>query len=93
MRWILDNHYIELQNNGYTEAAFMIYDVTEGRLTPIMDELTQRYQQLKLFSLPMKQDGRLKVEMGLKGQSNFVEEGMAELRKYLQGQKIDFKDI
>lgn len=93
MKWILDNHYYDLHNADYIEKALMVYDVTEGRLTSVMDQLIQSYPQLKLFILPMKKEGRLLVELGLKGEAKWVDEGMAVLCGYLLNNQLTFSEL
>jgi len=79
MQWVLDNHYQHINNDQYVERSIVVMDVFESQLTPAMNDLLQRYPELKLFSLPMIDGGRNRVEVGLKGERVDVIAAMSEL--------------
>jgi molybdopterin-biosynthesis enzyme MoeA-like protein len=77
-RWVLDTYY----SAGVAperELSLKVYGVPESTLLPLMQQLTEAYPQLKLFSLPrLGPDGF--VELGLRGRDG-LEAAFATLRK------------
>lgn len=81
MDWVLDHEYPHLHRVGATaDAAIIVKDAPESRLTPLMIECVAKYPELKLFSLPRFAPEGLRVELGFRGDARTVEVAMADLR-------------
>jgi len=80
--WVLANHYPQAGDAGYIERAIWVFDASESQLLEVMRDFTARYPALKLFSLPVlptEQHPRRRIELGLKGAQEAVENAMREL--------------
>jgi molybdopterin-biosynthesis enzyme MoeA-like protein len=81
MEWVLNNKLNHLVDADYDEKNILVIGAIESALTPLMEELVDKYPELKLFSLPMLVDGIRKIELGLKGNCDKVSLAMDELTK------------
>lgn len=64
--WVLDEHYAELSGKQNTQRSVWVKSVPESSLVALMEELTQRFPQQKLFSLPRLGD-EYRIELGYRG--------------------------
>jgi len=88
VEWILDTHYARYFNSHTrVERSFIVFEVAESLLTPLMERLEQTYPGVRSFSLPSVGDGadgkpaRRHVELGVKGpELSIVEKAFGELR-------------
>jgi molybdopterin-biosynthesis enzyme MoeA-like protein len=82
MEWVLDNEYPQLHNQQPpVDVAIVVKDAGESQLIDLMNTCIARYPGVKLFSLPsFTPDGR-RIELGVKGEANFANEGLAFLQK------------
>jgi molybdopterin-biosynthesis enzyme MoeA-like protein len=81
VEWVLNTHYQGLLNqNDFTEASIWINDVSESKLIDLMNEIVEKYPELKLFSLP-KLNPIKTIELGVKGSSKLVNEAILEIQE------------
>ena len=79
--WVLATWYPDLQRVPPEERAIVVYGAGESQLLPLMDENVAKFPMLKLFSLPsFMPDGSRRIELGVKGEPDHVEAGLAHLR-------------
>ena len=79
--WVLATWYPDLQRVPPEERAIVVYGAGESQLLPLMEANVARFPMLKLFSLPsFMQDGGRRIELGVKGDPEHVEAGIAHLR-------------
>ncbi len=64
--WVLDQRYVSQQGGKMMQRAVWVKGVTETALIALMEDLTQRFPQQKLFSLPRLGETR-RVELGYRG--------------------------
>lgn len=85
--WVLDTYY-GTQLKPQQELSLKVYGVSENELMPIMLELTGRYPELKLFSLPRLGKESF-VELGFHGHKN-LEQAFASLKQRLEEARLSF---
>lgn len=81
MSWVLDHLYADLFHQvDFIEKSFIIPLGMEAHLTPLMEQLEAAHPNVKVFSLPSVGDpskpgvfAKRHIELGLKGNSEFVE--------------------
>jgi molybdopterin-biosynthesis enzyme MoeA-like protein len=88
IEWVLDTHYAQyFHREARAEHAFLVFEVPESRLTPIMEEIEAAYPAVRTFSLPSVGDGndgrtaRRHVEFGVKGPPAQAEAAFALMRE------------
>ena len=80
MEWVLDTHYQQLFNQIIiSESSILVMDAGESNLLDLMNEFTEKYPSLKLFSLP-RLDKRRTIELGMKGDADLVTQAMTEIK-------------
>ena len=79
---VLDTHYAHLfQKSAYVEKSVIVFGSMEAMLTPLMIELENQYQGVKVFSLPSVDHpvhGR-HIELGVKGSPEIVDQAYAAM--------------
>jgi molybdopterin-biosynthesis enzyme MoeA-like protein len=81
MDWVLATGYPDLRRVPPQERVIVVYGAGESQLLPLMEANVARFPMLKLFSLPsFMPDGGRRIELGVKGDPAFVDEGIAHLR-------------
>ena len=93
MNWILDTYYSHLFNQQTrAEKAILVYEIAESLLTPLMEQLEQQFNQIKVFSLPHVGSANVRrhIELGVKGEPAQVEAAFAAM---LEGVKEFTMDI
>jgi molybdopterin-biosynthesis enzyme MoeA-like protein len=69
MAWVLDHHYAHLQGGARSiERSVIVYGAMEASLTPLMEDIEARFDDVKVFSLPSvdhPEHGR-HIELGVK---------------------------
>lgn len=81
---MLDTRYAHLHHRvAHAENSFLVYGLPESRLTPAMQTVTQRWPDVKVFSLPSVGEGgeRAHIELGVKGNPEQASEAFAWLRE------------
>jgi molybdopterin-biosynthesis enzyme MoeA-like protein len=80
MEWVLDTHYQHLFNQTIiSEYSILVMDAGESNLLDLMNEITDKYPTLKLFSLPHL-DARRTIELGMKGDLKLVTQALLEIK-------------
>ena len=80
MEWVLDTHYRHLfHQTEYLEQSIIIEDGIESQLIDLMNEILQKYAEIKVFSLPKLKPNR-QVELGAKGKPEQVKQAMHEIK-------------
>ena len=93
MNWILDTYYSHLFNQQTrAEKAILVYEIAESLLTPLMEQLEQQFNQIKVFSLPHVGSANVRrhIELGVKGEPAQVEAAFVAM---LEGVKEFTMDI
>lgn len=84
--WVLDGALAALHDSGrQVERAVIVRRAMESDLTPLMEDIEQRFAGVKVFSLPSVDHpvyGR-HIELGVKGEAASVEHAFAYLRAHL----------
>jgi molybdopterin-biosynthesis enzyme MoeA-like protein len=80
MEWVLDTRYSHLfHQTECLEESIIIADGIESQLIDLMNEMLQKYAEIKVFSLPKLKPNRL-VELGVKGKPEQVKQAMQEIK-------------
>jgi molybdopterin-biosynthesis enzyme MoeA-like protein len=80
MEWVLDTYYSHLfHQTEYLEESIIIKDGIESQLIDLMNEMLQKYADIKVFSLPKLKPNR-QVELGAKGKPEQVKQAMQEIK-------------
>ncbi len=88
--WVLDNHF-ERSGGPLQEASLRVMDVPESLLVPLMEELFERFEGLKLYSLPHLGDTPF-IELGFRG-SGDIEAAVQTLRQGLDARKVRYQEM
>ena len=88
IEWVLDTHYARFfHREARAEHAFLVFEVPESRLAPIMLEVEAAHPGVRAFSLPSVGDGsdgrvaRRHVEFGVKGPPEDAAAAFALMRR------------
>jgi len=80
VEWVLETYYRHLfHQQDYIESSVIVNDAPESDLIDLMNHLLTKYPTLKVFSLP-KTSARRVVELGVKGESDLVQQAMHDLK-------------
>ena len=65
------------------ERSFLVYELAESTVTPLMETLERDMPGIRTFSLPsVGEDGsRRHIELGVKGGADRIDEALERLRK------------
>ncbi|MEK9803110.1 MAG: molybdopterin-binding protein [Curvibacter sp.] len=89
IEWVLDSRYAHCFRRGaWCEQSVIVYGAMEATLTPLMEAIEARHAGVKVFSLPSvdhPEHGR-HIELGVKGQAQFIAPAYAELLAGLRTQ-------
>lgn len=95
IEWVLDAHYAHLHNReDRIERAVTVWEAHEGDLIDLMEQLTVRYPDAELFSLPtVAQPGvRRSLELGMKGPAAQVQAAMTDIKTELRMRGLVWQD-
>ncbi|OVZ57839.1 competence/damage-inducible protein A [Pigmentiphaga sp. NML080357] len=83
IEWTLDHRYASLHHAvPHVEHSFMVFELPESRIAPVMEAIEQRWPGVKAFSLPSMGDGKRRhIELGVKGDPGAAAEALACLRE------------
>ena len=88
VEWVLDQHYAQwFQRAAWVEKSVIVFGSMEAALTPLMQALEQRFDGVKVFSLPSvdhPEFGR-HIELGVKGTPAQIDHAYPALLEGLQG--------
>ena len=92
VEWVLDTYYPHLRNEmPNVEWRWDILGTPESVLLPMMNELLEEFENVRLSSLPSTVKRGDLIDFGLKGPETNVEEAAKWLEKRLQGMAIEYK--
>jgi molybdopterin-biosynthesis enzyme MoeA-like protein len=94
--WVLDTHYRHLFNQvARAERAFIVYEVAESTLTPLMEAIEATHRLVKVFSLPSVGDAhtRRHIELGVKGDPAQVDAAFEQMRAGLAAVGADYRPL
>lgn len=82
IEWALDTHYAHLFHQHPTaDQAMVVKGLAEATLTPLMEQVEQRWPGIKVFSLPRLDPRFYEIELGVKGAPEYVEAAFDFLRQ------------
>ncbi|MDR7376210.1 molybdopterin-biosynthesis enzyme MoeA-like protein [Rhodoferax ferrireducens] len=88
VEWVLDQQYAQwFQRAAWVEKSVIVFGSMEAALTPLMQALEQRFDGVKVFSLPSvdhPEFGR-HIELGVKGTPAQIDHAYPALLEGLQG--------
>jgi molybdopterin-biosynthesis enzyme MoeA-like protein len=87
IEWVLDNKYLELQNNPTKTLAFNAYHLPESRIAPSLEEIENRWPDVTTFSLPKipSKDTPGYIDVGVRGKND---ESLKEAHDFLRGEVL-----
>ena len=92
VEWVLDTSYPHLRNNTPNiEWRWDILGTPESVLLPMMNQLLEEFENVKLSSLPSTVKRGDLIDFGLKGPETDVEVAAKWFEKRLQGMAIEYK--
>lgn len=80
---VLDQHYKHLFfKAGTEERSFLVHELAESTVTPLMERIEQEFPGVRTFSLPSVGGGgvRRHIELGVKGESHRILAAFDQLR-------------
>jgi molybdopterin-biosynthesis enzyme MoeA-like protein len=82
MEWVLNERYAALAPLSYVERALWVYDISEARLTPVMETVEREHPGVRVFSLPSVDHPQrgAHIELGVKGAPHQVEAAFADMQ-------------
>lgn len=81
IEWVLDTYYSHLfHTQDYIEASILVMEAGESNLIDLMNQILDKYSELKIFSLP-KLDKQRTTELGVKGAENLVNTAIADIKQ------------
>lgn len=84
LEWTLDHRYPHLHRSVRSEElSFIAYNIPESRITPSLEQIEQRWTDVKAFSLPSVGEGTraAHIELGVKGAAESVKLAIEFLRE------------
>jgi len=91
IEWVLDHLYPQLQDGPrQRELSVIVFGGMEAQLTPLMEEIEERFSAVKVFSLPSVDHPEWghHIELGVKGAGDAVDSAYAALRSALSGMAV-----
>jgi len=89
-RWVLDEYYGFSRGGATHERALRVRSTPESALVPIMEQLTERFPGLKLFSLPHLGADPY-IELGFRGEGDPAQ-AIAVLKELLTHLEVPFEE-
>ncbi|MEK7945835.1 molybdopterin-binding protein [Pigmentiphaga sp. YJ18] len=82
IEWTLDHRYAGLHHAvPHVEHSFMVFELAESSIAPVMEAIERRWPGVKVFSLPSMGEGKRRhIELGVKGDPDTAAEALAMLR-------------
>jgi molybdopterin-biosynthesis enzyme MoeA-like protein len=82
IEWTLDTRYADLHHAvPRVEHSFIVFELAESQIAPVMEAIETRWPGIKAFSLPsMGEQGRRHIELGVKGEPDTAAQALAFLR-------------
>lgn len=80
IEWVLETYYSHLfHTQDYIEASILVMEAGESNLIDLMNQILDKYPELKIFSLP-KLDKQRTTELGVKGPENLVNTAITDIK-------------
>lgn len=93
VEWVLDNHYHQHFNaSPNIEQRWLLREVRESELIPMMEELLATFPEVGLSSLPSTTQ-RHQIDFGLKGKSAAVTTAATWFNQWLKANTIDHEKL
>jgi len=93
VEWVLDQRYAHLHAVGVSqERAITVWKARESDLTPMLEDFTGRYPELRLSCLPRWAPPEFELELGLRGPVARVDAVMLELQQAVGAQGFDWEE-
>ena len=92
-QWVLDTYYPQPSDQPprlLKEQSLRVHATPESTLIPLMRKLTERFRDMKMFSLPHLGSEKY-VELGFRGEGD-IATAMEALKSALQAKGIDYSD-
>lgn len=85
--WVLDNKYLELQNNPTKTLAVNVYHLPESRIAPSLEEIESRWSDVTTFSLPKMPVGETPgfIDLGVRSKND---ESLKAAYDFLRGEVL-----
>jgi molybdopterin-biosynthesis enzyme MoeA-like protein len=104
IEWVLDTHYLHLHHRSpHAERSFLVFELMESTVTPLMERIEADFPGIKVFSLPSVGDAerggvwaRRHIDLGVKGEPEAVAAAFEKLRQgvhALGGEIIDAEAV
>ncbi|KAG0163262.1 hypothetical protein DFQ30_000456 [Apophysomyces sp. BC1015] len=89
MEWVLDTHYAHLHHDApHDERSFLVFELPESALTPLMECIERDFAGVRVFSLPSVGDAerggiyaRRHIDLGVKGDPGTIADAYIVLRE------------
>ena len=89
MEWVLDTKYAHLHHGTpHDERSFLVFELPESTLTPLMERIERDFAGVRVFSLPSVGDperggvyARRHIDLGVKGEPEAVAAAFVALRE------------
>ncbi|HYG42319.1 MAG TPA: molybdopterin-binding protein [Bordetella sp.] len=84
LEWTLDARYAALHHQvAHVEHSFLIFGLPESRVAPVMQDVQQRWDRVRAFSLPSvgEAGGQPHIELGVKGEPDAAAQALAFLQQ------------
>jgi molybdopterin-biosynthesis enzyme MoeA-like protein len=80
IEWVLETYYSHLfHTQDYIEASILVMEAGESNLIDLMNQILDKYPELKIFSLP-KLDKQRTTELGVKGSEDLVNKAITDIK-------------
>jgi molybdopterin-biosynthesis enzyme MoeA-like protein len=86
-RWVLEMHFPAV-GDPERQRAVRVFGITESGLTDLMEDLVERFPEVKLFSLPRLGE-EFQIELGFRGTGD-LDAPFAALVAGLESRKVRF---
>lgn len=94
IKWVLENEYPHLESKPQLEHAVRIMNARESDLIPLMEDILEKYPQVKVFSLPRLKKKEHWVDLGVKGEDHaLVEQAFTMLTQTLENLDLAWRSI
>ncbi len=87
--WVLNKEYPQT-HNPLAERSLRVLDTPESALIPVMQALSGRHQEVKMFSLPRMGKQR-HIELGFRG-SGDCDDALTELKQQLESRGFPYEE-
>ena len=80
IEWVLDTNYADVfHTQANDERSFIVRDLAEATLTPLMEQIERDWPGVKVFSLPRLNTAGYEIELGVKGAKELIESAIGQL--------------